>query len=365
MRSNEASGWHAAGAGIFCVDGRIADCLIEDNEVGAMTSSSGGGVHCQDAVIQACWIRGNHANAGEGGALGAGVAATGGSIADCRPVGGVLLQQIAPRAISWYGLRRAVAFGTPQPFQGDVGTLRHMPQRFTHVFVDATDTLLRVHGSVGQLYAPAARRHGFETSAQAVDVAFRAAMSTSPPPCFPGAPAGDLERLEKDWWRDVVRRTFQPLGAFPRFDAFFAEVFEIFRTTAAWDLLPGARDTLLALHREGRRLGIISDMDGRLLDVLEFLGLRRLFDPVVLSTRVGRCKRDGAIYAYALAAAGLLGEQAVHVGDSLRLDVLGARAAGMTPIYFQSQGDAPPGVAVVRSWPELPAVLRDLEATAP
>lgn len=241
-----------------------------------------------------------------------------------------------------------------------------MRRRFEQVFVDATDTLLRVHGSVGQLYAPVARRHGFETTAQAIDVAFRAAMSTSPAPCFPGADPGDLERLEKDWWRNVVRRTFEPLGPFPRFDSFFDEVFEIFRTTAAWDLLPGARETLLALRAGGRRLGIISDMDGRLIDVLEFLGLRRIFDPIVLSTQVGRSKRDGAIYAHALAAAGLLGEQAVHVGDNLRLDVLGAQAAGMTPIYFDADGngDAPPGVAVVRSWAEIPAVLRNLEAGA-
>jgi putative hydrolase of the HAD superfamily len=220
-----------------------------------------------------------------------------------------------------------------------------------------------VHGSVGQLYAPAARRHGFEATPAAIDRSFRAAMSTAPPPCFPGADAADLGRLERKWWRDVVARTFEPLGRFERIDPFFDEVFEMFRTTAAWDLLPGARETLEALHRGGRRLGIVSDMDGRLADVLETLGLRRRFDPIVLSTREGASKRDGGLFDAALRRAGVAPGRAAHVGDGLQADVAGAGAAGITAIWFDARGDggAPPGVPVVRSWPEIPGLLNELE----
>jgi putative hydrolase of the HAD superfamily len=238
-----------------------------------------------------------------------------------------------------------------------------MPARFDILFVDATDTLLRVHGSVGQLYAVAARRHEFEAPAETIDRSFRAAMATAPPACFPGEDPAALERRERRWWHDVVSRTFAPLGRFDRFEPFFDEVFEMFRTTAAWDLLPDARETLETLHARGLRLGIVSDMDARLLDVLEHLGIRALFEPVVLSTRAGASKRDGGLFPIALDRAGVAAARAAHVGDSLTADVAGARSAGITPIWLdiRRDGGAPAGVATAHAWCEIPAVLEALE----
>lgn len=245
-----------------------------------------------------------------------------------------------------------------------------MPPRFEQVFVDATDTLLCVHGSVGHLYAPIARHHGFEIEPAAVNAAFRPALLAAPPPCFPGADPASLARLEAKWWRDLVWSVFASLNAFDaarrfdRFDAFFDEVFDLFRTTAAWDLLPGARPALEALRGEGRRLGIISDMDGRLLDVVAQLGMDGMFEPVVLSMRSGCSKRDGAIYPYALARTPVPAARCLHIGDSLEWDVEGARRAGLAVIHFdaRNRGGTPPGVPAVRGWSEIQSRIRDLEA---
>lgn len=238
-----------------------------------------------------------------------------------------------------------------------------MLRRLEILFVDATDTLLRVHGSVGHLYATAARHHGFVTTPEIIDAAFREAIATASPPCFPGADPAAIGALERAWWRDVVGRTFAPLGRFERIEPFFDEVFEMFRTTAAWDLLPGARQALEALRAAGWRLGIVSDMDGRLVDVLAELGMREWFDPIVLSTRAGASKRDGALFPLALAAAEVAAERAAHIGDSLAADVAGARAAGITPIWLDVRGDsaAPIDVPTVRHWRDVPALLHDLE----
>ncbi len=248
-----------------------------------------------------------------------------------------------------------------------------MPPRFAQVFVDATDTLLRVRGSVGRLYSPVARRHGFVVDAAAVDAGFRPALQESPPPCFPGAPAGDLPRLEMEWWHDLVRRLFTSLGALQpgtpgeRFEAFFAEVFALFRSAAAWELLPGARPALGALRAEGRRLGIISEMDGRLLDVLAELDLAALFDPIALSMRCGCSKRDGTIYRFALERARLSAARCVHVGDSVEWDVEAARRTGIAAVHFdpRNRGGAPPGVPVARAWSEVPPAIATLEREAP
>jgi len=149
-----------------------------------------------------------------------------------------------------------------------------MTRRFEIVFVDAVDTLLRVRGSVGALYAPIAARHGCAAKPDAIDAAFRHAISSAPPPIFPDAIPPTFQEFETAWWHDVVLRTFEPLGGVPEFEAFFPEVFELFRTPEAWELLPGARTALDALRAEGRRLGIISEMDGRLFDVLGAFDLR-------------------------------------------------------------------------------------------
>jgi putative hydrolase of the HAD superfamily len=236
-----------------------------------------------------------------------------------------------------------------------------MSPRLQHVFFDATDTLLRVRGSVGAVYAPIAARHDFATTASAIDGAFSASIRAAPPPAFPGAAPGAVQRQERDWWRVVVHRTFEPLGPFPRFESFFDEVFELFRTPEPWELLPGARETLESLHAEGRHLGVISDMDSRLHDVLHALDLDRWLGVVVLSPSAGWSKPDPRLFTHALNVAGASAALSVHVGDNLRTDVEGARAAGLTAIYLGERSDAPPGVPSVRSLPELPALLSRLD----
>jgi len=240
-----------------------------------------------------------------------------------------------------------------------------MAPQYRHIFFDATDTLLRVRGSVGAVYAPVAARHGLALTSRAIDAAFQPAMAAAPPPAFPGATPEALPCLERDWWHAVVQRALVPLGPFPGFEAFFAEVFAIFRTPEPWELLPGARAALETLRTQGRRLGLISDMDSRLLDVLAALELDHLLETVVLSPSAGFAKPDPRLFTLALERAGATAASSAHVGDSLRADIAGARAAGMLAIYFDSRGrgDAPAEVPAVRQLADLPALLERLERT--
>jgi putative hydrolase of the HAD superfamily len=237
-----------------------------------------------------------------------------------------------------------------------------MSRGFEFICVDAVGTLLRVKGSVGAVYAPVAARHGLRVEAAAIDAGFRAAMSAAPAALFPGAAPAELPAREREWWRAVVARTLAPHDRVPGFDAFFAEVFELFRTATPWELLPGAREALVGLRAEGRRLGIVSDMDGRLHDVLTALDLVALFDCIALAPREGVSKNDGALFCVALARVGVAATRTCHIGDSLGADVGGARAAGIAPILFEP--GARPSAAeqpVVGHWSDVPALLRALE----
>lgn len=237
-----------------------------------------------------------------------------------------------------------------------------MERRLTHVFFDVTHTLLDVRGSVGEIYARCAARHGLQVEAAAVERCFQEAIAGIPQPVAPGLAETEIQARERAWWHEVARRSLAPFGPFPAFEAFFAEVFEAFRHRDAWDLLPGAAEALQILRARGLRLGIISDIDSRLFDVLAGFGLQATFDFVCLSFRCGYQKPDVRLFHAALGLAGVPAAQAAHMGDSVRSDVQGALGAGMHAIHLDTtrNGGAPPGTHVVHRWSDLPALLERL-----
>lgn len=77
---------------------------------------------------------------------------------------------------------------------------------------------------------------------------------------------------------------------------------------------------------------------------LAWFDLTRWFDPVVISAAVGVAKPDPTIFYRALEQLGVPAGEVWHVGDSLRLDVGGAQAAGISAVWLnRSGGPRPPG----------------------
>jgi putative hydrolase of the HAD superfamily len=64
---------------------------------------------------------------------------------------------------------------------------------------------------------------------------------------------------------------------------------------------------------------------------------------VVDSNVVGVTKPDPAIFPFALEPMGLAPGRCAYVGDSFRNDVVGARAAGLTPVHLDPLGLGPDG----------------------
>ena len=85
---------------------------------------------------------------------------------------------------------------------------------------------------------------------------------------------------------------------------------------------------------------------------------RELF---VTSEHAGCFKPNEAIFRYALERAGAEPHEAVHIGDSLEADVVGAMGVGMRAVWFNATGQAPvDGIvpdATVTSYAELAEVL--------
>jgi putative hydrolase of the HAD superfamily len=203
------------------------------------------------------------------------------------------------------------------------------------VFFDAAGTLIEPRAPVGATYARIARDYGIDSSADVINAGFRRAFREAPALAFgTGREAEELHRLEYQWWRDVVAKSFHGLGVFTDFDVYFGQLFAFFADPANWRIDPAASATLRQLRDRGLKLGVVSNFDHRLYGIFKGLGLGALFDSITISSEAGYAKPSPEIFKIALQIYGATASEAVHVGDSHDLDVAGALAAGITSILL-------------------------------
>jgi putative hydrolase of the HAD superfamily len=213
------------------------------------------------------------------------------------------------------------------------------------IFFDAAGTLIKPARPVGESYAVLARTYGMEVSAAEIAERFRLCFRAAPPLAFPGAPAARIEDLERAWWKELVRRIFEPWDPFPGFDDFFAELFAYFAKPKAWNLYPEVAETLSALEGRSVILDVISNFDSRLHGILEGLGVAHRFEHIFISSRAGYAKPAPQIFHAALAQHGLRAGDALHVGDSEESDFRGANDAGLTGVLLERNGENHAGVS--------------------
>ena len=225
------------------------------------------------------------------------------------------------------------------------------------IFFDAAGTLIKPARRVGETYSVLAQKYGVEPSAAEITERFRLCFHSAPPLAFPGTPATRIEDLERAWWKELVRRVFEPWDGFQRFDDYFAELFAYFAQPDAWALYPEVAETLPVLERRGLVLSVISNFDSRLIGILQGLGAAHWFEHIFVSSRVGYAKPDRQIFHTALERHSLEAGDALHVGDSEEKDLLGANRAGLKGVLVERNGagnsNLSPRITSLRSIPSL------------
>ncbi len=98
--------------------------------------------------------------------------------------------------------------------------------------------------------------------------------------------------------------------------------------------IAGMFELAAELAARGIPVGILSNSEGRLAELIDEIGWRAPFTVIVDSGRVGVAKPDRAIFDHAARALGVAPAEVVHIGDSRSADIDGARAAGMRAIWF-------------------------------
>ncbi|MEN9505670.1 MAG: hypothetical protein RI958_1596 [Actinomycetota bacterium] len=122
------------------------------------------------------------------------------------------------------------------------------------------------------------------------------------------------------------------------------------RTAHLWRWpIPDSVSALSALHQAGVPIGVVSNASGQIADILLRSGVCQVGDGPATPVRViidshvvGVAKPHPAIFEPALEHfAGIARERIAYVGDSVTMDVCGARAAGLHPVLLDPYGDHP------------------------
>jgi HAD superfamily hydrolase (TIGR01549 family) len=122
-------------------------------------------------------------------------------------------------------------------------------------------------------------------------------------------------------------------------DAALRELHVYHRASNLWEYVPdGVVDALAALRARGLRLTVVSNANGRLGHLFERVGLSRAVDWVLDSHDEGVEKPDPRLFEIALARSQGERETTIHVGDLYQVDVVGARAAGLRGVLFDTAG---------------------------
>jgi len=125
--------------------------------------------------------------------------------------------------------------------------------------------------------------------------------------------------------------------------------------------IQGMRELVADLSSHGVPLGIVSNSEGRLAELLEEMDLARYFPVVADSGVLGFEKPDARIFEHVATRLGVPTTAMVHVGDAWVADVEGALGVGASAIWVTkapAERELPGGVSACPGAAEIRTALR-------
>ena len=202
-----------------------------------------------------------------------------------------------------------------------------IPDPLDCVLFDAGDTLLAPAPSFQGRFVAVAADNGLPLQEAAVDAAIADAVRAASWPSDWTDPA-----TQRSFWVDFYRQVLAGLGHDG--EELAEALFTAFSDPAGYRLFDDVRPALEELAGRGIALGVVSNFEPWLEDVLALQGVDHLFAVVAISGKLGVAKPDPAIFRWAVQEAGVDPAATVHVGDQLVNDVEAARAVGLTPVLI-------------------------------
>lgn len=226
------------------------------------------------------------------------------------------------------------------------------------VFFDAGETLVHPAPSFPELFSRVVAHEGHEVSADDVRRASRAVGESFSRAAQANALWTTSAERSRAFWLSVYGRMLGAVGL-PGSDGLRAALYAAFTDRSNYALFDDVRPVLERLAADGYVLGLVSNFEAWLDDLLVDLGVRDAFAVRVISGIEGVEKPDPRIYRLALDRSHVRAGDAAYVGDSPEFDVDPPAALGMFPVLIDRRGRHPDHVgARVTHLGELPEILR-------
>ncbi len=204
------------------------------------------------------------------------------------------------------------------------------------VFLDVGDTLIRAHPSWAAVYRQGLLEVGIDLTEKDLE---RALLHETQSGAW-WLNEEPFEPTEAESYRRIVefdRAVLGRLGHGDIGDEAFRRIEDVFARRSAWYVYPDVLPCLDAMRDAGLRLCVISNFVWGAPELIYDLDLARHFEALVISARVGFQKPNEGIFRHALEVMSVAPENAIHVGDSYKADVQGARRLGIGAVMIARQ----------------------------
>ncbi|SRR6266404_2352056 len=144
------------------------------------------------------------------------------------------------------------------------------------------------------------------------------------------------QTVDHGFWHIYYSHLLNELGIGD--DSICSDLVSCTRISANWrDIRPHTREVLERLGKK-YRLGIISNADGKIAEVLGRCGIADCFETITDSGIVGKEKPHPAIFEAAVRSLAVTPEESLYTGDVYSVDYLGATRFGMRAVIFDIAG---------------------------
>ena len=212
--------------------------------------------------------------------------------------------------------------------------------RFRAVLFDAGETLVHPSPSFAELFTQVLAAHGHDRAPTDVAAASAVVFHRFSEAARDGELWTTSPERSARFWTGVYGGMLEAL-ALPSRDGLRDELYRTFTQRTNYALFEDVIPALDALAPSGAILGIVSNFESWLEDLLGELGVRDRFPVRAISGIEGVEKPDATIFLRALERAGVPAAQAAYVGDNPEFDVVPAAALGMTPVLIDRRGRFP------------------------
>lgn len=212
------------------------------------------------------------------------------------------------------------------------------------IYTDVGDTLLFLKSSAGETYFNILQKYGVagkDMNAGDFKKVFKESwneMSSDLPPDgkdrFISHPRGT-----RGWWEDLIDIFSVKLsGKKIQNPKIYEEIFNALDDPDVWILEPTLNELLTFAKENHIGIGIISNWDLRLRELLTSIGIIHYFDPVIVSSEFGYEKPSALIFEKAMQITGLPPESHIYVGDKIHFDYTPTKALGWQSYILDPAG---------------------------